>query len=771
MLFFMNRVGMFRLVLLTVFSFFYIIISNASNNGHIVHSDPSCKIWWTGSTYKIMKKDPVPEKKGEIGLKAAKNETESFQLILSPSKDLSSVSITISGFREENGSLISSENVKIRKVEYVRVTKPSGKLHKAGWYPDPLPMCEASFEAYAGVNTPLWFTVEVPASALPGTYTGDITIRSGTWEVKIPVQIKVWDFTLPNSPYMRSGLNLKSKLIRQYHNLNTEEELKHVTDLYFKSFKDYKISPYYFYDLYPIRRHVKGVYWRGGTFDPDTRFSGRYSYQVNDDNTRSNESGTYTELIEIDPEHPYLLTWQAKTPEENQKYTVTVKCYDENKKPIYWSLKWNVCEGGKNWKADSLFIDTTGFFTYEDLPDYRPFPENARYASVHLYAVLPDRSGSETGTVWFDDFRFTDLETNENLLPKGDFEQDLNALDLELDFSEFDKAARKYLDELGFTGFRLQISELGRKPFSDLRDKGWFNGFISGTPEYKKLITLYLGGLQDHLEANGWLGKEYIYWIDEPDQEHYEDVRRGMDMIHEAAPKLVRFISENNPGPGIMDVTEIGCPVLYKVDPQRVRDWSKNGRQFWSYLMCWPKEPHVNLFIDSDAINMRMWIWISYVYNLEGIIIWQSNQWNRTSGAAPDHILQNIWEDPMTYKSGYGTPYGSAPEFGNGDGMLFYPPNRHPNEDDSMYITGPVPSLRLEILREGLDDYDYMIMLEKAMEDMSSHSKELKNECIDVLNFGKDLFADDTQYVKNPEILMNYRNKMGDLLEILYQNH
>jgi len=90
--------------------------------------------------------------------------------------------------------------------------------------------------------------------------------------------------------------------------------------------------------------------------------------------------------------------------------------------------------------------------------------------------------------------------------------------------------------------------------------------------------------------------------------------------------------------------------------------------------MCWPKEPHVNLFIDSHAINMRMWVWMSYKYNLTGILVWKTSHWNGARGAAPDGVLQNIWEDPMTYKSGHGTPYGSAPEFGNGDGMFFFRP-------------------------------------------------------------------------------------------------
>ena len=741
------------ILLICLVTLFFIPFLGHSQMG-LLKSGPDYKVWWAGSTYKIMQDQPVPTSKRKIVLRSAKNETESFQVVLSPVKNLNKVSVTISDFENKNGKIIPSKNVIIRKVEYVHVTKPSGRLHKAGWYPDPLPLCNNPFNVPADRNTPLWITVKVPDDAISGRYKADVSIQSELGQVNFPLELNVWDFTLPNVPRMRSGFNLNTRLINQYHNLDTEEELKEITDKYFQSFKAYKISPYFFYDLYPIRRTVKGIKWNGGTYDPNISFTGRYSYQIN-----GNRSGRFDELIEIDPSHPYLLKWMVKSPSEDQVYTVTVNCYDENKQPIYHSLKWTVKHAGKYWQQDTLYIDPKEYIAYEELPDYRPFPKNAKYASVQLYACLP--GGKETpGMVCFDDFHFFDLTTEENLLPSGDFEQDIDELYLTLDFTEFDKAARKYLDTLGFSGFRFKVPGLSKT------SQGEFYGFVQGTPEYKKLMGLYLKGFQDHLEENEWLGKEYLYWADEPDHDHYRFVRDGMKTISEAAPKLKRFITENNPGPEIMDVTEIGCPVFCFVEPEKVKEWSKKGREYWSYLMCWPKNPHVNLFIDSYAINMRMWLWMSYKYNLEGILVWQSNQWNNSGNRVfPGNMLQNIWEDPMTYKSGYGTPLGSSPEFGNGDGMFFYPPNRDPNNDKSKYLTGPVPSIRLEILREGLDDYDYMMMLEDCVEKAGTNHQSLIKKARKLLNFGSEVFVNDTTYAKNPQILMDYRLQMGQLLE------
>ena len=753
----------FKLNLLALTCIGSIFIANGNNNGYLIRSGDSCKIWWIGNTHKIMRDTPVPEKKGIIFIQAAQNETEGFQLILSPQKDIENIAITVSDFSNKDRALIPAKNVTIRNVEYVHVTKPSGKLHKTGWYPDPLPLYERPLSVKSGINTPVLITVKVPKKAAPGIYSAEIRLKSPSWEVSIPVKLQVWNFTLPDNPSMRSAFGLYSGMIKQYHNLDNPQELKQVMDQYYRCFRDYRISPQQFFDQYPILETVKGIWWNGGTFDPDTVFAGKYSYQVTDNRGNGNVAGACADLIEINPEKPYWLKWQAKTLKEKQPYVITIKSYTSDKKPIPWQLQGMIYSGSKHWRPDSLFLDPVNPVVREDLVLSRPMPKEAKYASVQLYPDMPDDRGEEKGTAWFDNFQFIDAETGENLMPHGNFEQNIDDLNVKLDFSEFDVAAHKYLDEFGFTGFRVRMSGLRPGPFVG-RNTGWFSGFINGTTEYSKLMEQYLGQFQDHLETNGWLGKEYMYWVDEPKQGDYGFVREGMETIHKAAPKLTRFITENNPGPEIMDVTDIGCPVLAKFDPKKSEKWIEKGRKMWSYLMTWPKEPHVNLFIDSDAINMRMWLWMSYRYHLTGILVWNSNAWN-AEGCSPPGVLQNIWDDPMTYMDGHGTPAGGAAEFGNGDGMFFYPPNRDPNKDKKKYLTGPVPSLRLEILREGLDDYDYMILLEKCIKNAGSDQKSLVKKATQLLHFGSEVFVNEQKYTKDPEVLMKYRQQMGNLLE------
>ncbi len=45
----------------------------------------------------------------------------------------------------------------------------------------------------AGLNQPLWFTLEVPQDAVAGLYHGRVTIGAAS----IPIEIEVWPFALP----------------------------------------------------------------------------------------------------------------------------------------------------------------------------------------------------------------------------------------------------------------------------------------------------------------------------------------------------------------------------------------------------------------------------------------------------------------------------------------------------------------------------------------------------------------------------------------------
>jgi hypothetical protein len=129
--------------------------------------------------------------------------------------------------------------------------------------------------------------------------------------------------------------------------------------------------------------------------------------------------------------------------------------------------------------------------------------------------------------------------------------------------------------------------------------------------------------------------------------------------------------------------------------------------------------------------------------------------------------LQNPWEDPRSYAVGYGVPYGQVNYWGNGDGRFIYPPNRHPGKDKTKYLTGPVNSIRWEILREGIEDYEYFKLLEKAVREAPGKAAKAAREAKRLLDFPVSLFRSGQEYTKDPKALLDYRRRIAVAIERL----
>jgi len=333
-----------------------------------------------------------------------------------------------------------------------------------------------------------------------------------------------------------------------------------------------------------------------------------------------------------------------------------------------------------------------------------------------------------------------------------------------LDFTEFDKAAARYLDGLGFTTIRIGLEGMGGGTFYS-RSPGVFGGYQQGTPEYERLMGEYLRALQDHLEEKGWLPKAYTYWFDEPDEKDYEFVREGMSLIHRYAPKLARMLTEQ-PEPALRDSVDIWCPILDAYRPDACHAEQQRGKRVWWYVCTGPKGPYTTLFIDHPAVNMRMWVWLAYKYGVNGLLVWDTNYWTSDT-AFPPPALQNPWEDPMSYVSGYGTPAGAKLGWGNGDGRFLYPPEGY--ADGRKRIEGPVDSIRWEMLRDGLEDADSLFVLADAVRSARAAGAPLSliSEAEALVAIPQSIAAGLTEFTRDPQPMYKHRRAVSRMIERL----
>lgn len=308
----------------------------------------------------------------------------------------------------------------------------------------PFAFLRRPFHRLSGRKPPAVADRTCPRGAKPGFYNGKIILTSGDWEKEVALSLNVWNFSLPEKSSIRSSFGLPSQHIKMYHNLETREELEKVMDLYFRNLKDHRVCPTSPLELYPMKVHVSGVYWKGGEFVTEPVHGGQRALKIADSEVDSNVEARYEDRIPVEPNTAYKLSWYAKTEAENQDYTVLLEFVNAEGICLPARNVLKIFKGSTEWKPESL-------------------------------------EGMGTGSFYS----------------------------------------------------RTEVT---------------FAGFKQGTPEYDRHFGRYLSQVQDHLEKNGWLGKEYIYWFDEPEEKDYPFVREGMNRIRKGASKLTRFITEHQPG-------------------------------------------------------------------------------------------------------------------------------------------------------------------------------------------------------------------------------
>ena len=319
-----------------------------------------------------------------------------------------------------------------------------------------------------------------------------------------------------------------------------------------------------------------------------------------------------------------------------------------------------------------------------------------------------------------------------------------------IDFSEFDKAAERYLDNFKFNTFRI---DLPRSLINHLRSAPLQPDKFSPTSIPKEVSLCK--EIVSHLKEKGWLEKAYCYWVDEPSKDDYPRVAEGMKLLKEVIPGVKRLLTnciEPFPCEYFYGLVDIWVPVLAAYHPERAKLRQKEGEKVWWYVCCVPRAPFPNNFIDHPAINHRIRFWMMYKYKVDGELYWTVNYWT-----------QNPWIYAMSVN-----PHGGD-NYGNGEGRLLYPPRK--DKPQEPVIEGPVNSIRWELLREGLEDKEYLHLLEEKIAHLRTRKcnskKKLLLEAEMLIEQANQLVNNLFDYETDPQKLHKLRTKIGKMIEKL----
>ena len=185
-----------------------------------------------------------------------------------------------------------------------------------------------------------------------------------------------------------------------------------------------------------------------------------------------------------------------------------------------------------------------------------------------------------------------------------------------------------------------------------------------------------LADLEKHLAQKGWLEKAMIHVADEPSLHNAESWRKASEFVHKAAPRLRRVDAIE--GTDFAGALEVWVPKLSHYERWRDAYEARRGdAELWFYICCHPYgNLYPNRFLDYPLSRVRVLHWINFAYDLKGYLHWGLNFW----GESP-----------------FGPPSDQLPP---GDTHAIYPGSN-----------GPLDSIRWEIQRESIEDFEYLHLL------------------------------------------------------------
>lgn len=295
-----------------------------------------------------------------------------------------------------------------------------------------------------------------------------------------------------------------------------------------------------------------------------------------------------------------------------------------------------------------------------------------------------------------------------------------------LSWNELYKIYYDYMLENRVCAYNLPVSLMGPvETLTEYLDNPRVNSFRIGDFSYSgSLPTVSLKGIYRKLSVKPeWLDKAYFYYVDEPrDMAQLDEILAGYEEISAVYPNpqvlvpIVRDIpvtEEIDAAEYIREAMGIWCPISYaftdrntEVDgakwmqpeeydsllgtfEERMKKEKEAGKKIWWYTCCTPQDlPYNNILLTQPGLSGRLLFWQQKQYNIEGYLYYYANLW----------FNENYW-DHTDYPWYGGNAYG--------DGILLY--------DGAKYgIVGPIGSLRFEAIRDGIEDFEVLTMLENT---------------------------------------------------------
>lgn len=277
------------------------------------------------------------------------------------------------------------------------------------------------------------------------------------------------------------------------------------------------------------------------------------------------------------------------------------------------------------------------------------------------------------------------------------------------------------------------------------------------TSQYEEVFAQYISEAKQQYRMDGprpYENMAFFYAFDELNITQPEVLQECIDRhdrVEENWPALHTLsTSEPRRYPSYEGHIDIWCgkiPNYYKYTLPEVDRLRAAGNQFWTYVTGYAP-PYCNLEINEPGIEHRLIFWQNYVEGLDGFLHWGLNVW-------PHYRRPNPWVGDIAVEADYDKWPNRAWDDGgwviqkytDGGGYLIYP-----SPD------GPVASIRLEMMRDGLEDWELINNLRGLIERaaQSGAGQQIIDEANAAINLDDTVTAFNV-YSSDPSVLQNRR--------------
>ncbi len=290
---------------------------------------------------------------------------------------------------------------------------------------------------------------------------------------------------------------------------------------------------------------------------------------------------------------------------------------------------------------------------------------------------------------------------------------------------------------------------------------GFFNmGYINDSPSPEILETL----AKNYRECQrlGIADKAYIYTFDEAPAQRFPLIRDTLKKIREAAPGLPIYTTlyDGTFGKtsGMEELVDGWIPltVSYGRNAAYAAEARARGKKVGWYVCCTPLLPYANFLLEHPATANRLLMgFMARKYRPDGFLYYGSCLWSTWTKTDKGYVRDKEIPIPVT-----GGPLLQEPWVANsfrnfsGDGRLLYPA-----------ADGPIPTTRLKSIRDGMEDWMYMDLLEKAVAAPEGMSREWLTEATRELKVEPSLVQDLIHWTRDPQLLQEKRLRLARLLD------